>query len=128
MLVVTMEARIGETVESIQIGFPYYTLAPLIAKLNTTLDTSEKAVALPTGPLKWNAVLEDIKILVTAEWPDLEMTARQFALLKPGEIFPLPSEMASQVQVLLAKTPKFIGTLGTISRHWAVKITQVLKP
>jgi flagellar motor switch protein FliM len=129
MLIVTMEARIGETVEQMQIALPYYTLAPLIVKLNATLETSEKAtVAVPAAPLKWNTVLEDIKIPVTAGWSDLEMTARQLAQLKPGDIFPLPSEMTSQVQVRLAKVPKFIGNLGTHSQRWAVKITQVLKP
>jgi len=129
MLIVTMEARIGETVEQMQIALPYYTLAPLIVKLNATLETSEKpTVAVPATPLKWNTVLEDIKIPVTAGWSDLEMTARQLAQLKPGDIFPLPSEMTSQVQVRLAKVPKFIGNLGTHSQRWAVKITQVLKP
>jgi flagellar motor switch protein FliM len=128
MLIVTMEARIGETVEQMQIGLPYYTLAPLIAKLDATLETSEKAtVAVPAVPLKWNAVLQDIKIPVSAGWSDLEIPARQLAMLKPGDVFPLSPEMAGQVQVRLAKVPKFIGNLGTLSQRWAVKITQVLK-
>src|SRR5207249_10683751 len=114
MLVVAMEARIGECVEQMQISFPYYTLEPLMLKLNSTFENTENSAGpSPASILKWNPALEDIKIAVTAEWPDLQMTASQFAQLRLGEVFPLAPQVTSQVQVRLAKVPKFIGNLGT---------------
>jgi flagellar motor switch protein FliM len=128
MLILAMQAQVGELAESIQIGFPYYTLEPLILKLNTSLKTTENSNALAsTAPLKWNPALEEIKIPVTAEWSQLEMSANQLAQLTPGDILPLTSQMAAQVQVRLANIPKFLGNLGTRGHRWAVEITHLLK-
>jgi flagellar motor switch protein FliM len=128
MFILAMEARVGDCVETMQIAIPYYTLEPLVLKLNTLLDTSDKTTSTPaTAPVRWNALLDDVAIPVTVDWSDIEVTARQLAQLKVGDVLPLPAKFAEQVRLRLAKMPKFVGRLGTRGDNWAVELTQVLK-
>lgn len=126
MLVLAMETRIGDCVEQMQIAIPYYTLEPLVLKMNTKLDPQEHA-AEAGASLLWNERLDDMKIPVTAEWPELQITARQLTQLKVGDLFPLSPQFVERVQVRLAKLPKFIGRLGTRGPCWAVELTEVLR-
>ena len=128
MFILAMEARVGDCVETMQIAIPYYTLEPLVLKLNTLLDTSDKTTSTQaTAPVRWNALLDDVAIPVTVDWSDIEVTARQLAQLKVGDVLPLPAKFAEQVRLRLAKMPKFVGRLGTRGHNWAVELTQVLK-
>ncbi len=50
MLVLTLEAGIGECVERMQIGFPYAPLEPSIRKLSQTVaETHAEAIVSPAG-------------------------------------------------------------------------------
>jgi len=112
-----------------QIAIPYYTLEPLVVKLNanTLLETTDKSASTPvTVPIRWNSLLDDVAIPVTAEWSEIEVTARQLAQLKIGDVLPLPAKFAQEVRLRLAKMPKFVGCLGTRGHNWAVELTQVL--
>jgi flagellar motor switch protein FliM len=64
---------------------------------------------------------------VTAEWPALEMTARDLTNLKVGDVLPLDGEVVNQVRLRLAALPKFIGRLGTTGSKWAVEITETIQ-
>ncbi|MBI3416266.1 MAG: flagellar motor switch protein FliM [Verrucomicrobia bacterium] len=128
MLVLAMETRVGDCVEQMQIAIPYYTLEPLVLKLNTTLEPlAHQAETSPATSLRWNERLDDLKIPVTAEWPELPITVRQLTQLKVGDLFPLSPQFVERVQIRLAKLPKFIGRLGTRGPCWAVELTEVLK-
>ena len=127
MLVLGMEARVGETIEHMHFGFPYATLEPLLLKLNADLDVIKKPAVARSAPLKWNSVLDDLEIQVTAELRGLEITANELAQLKPGDVLPLPPDKINQIRLCLATTPKFLGNLGTSGRRLAVKIVESFK-
>jgi flagellar motor switch protein FliM len=128
MLVMCIEARLGECLEQIQIAFPYATIEPLLRHLNDLIE-AELAARQPSPELKprWNPELEKARIALTAEWPALEMTARDLANLKVGDVLPLEPEIVNHVRLRLAKSPKFVGRLGTQHAKWAVEITQPIK-
>jgi flagellar motor switch protein FliM len=128
MLVMSIEARLGECLEQIQIAFPYATIEPLLRHLNDLIE-AELAARQPAPELKprWNPELEKARIALTAEWPALEMTARDLANLKVGDVLPLEPEIVNHVRLRLAKSPKFVGRLGTQHAKWAVEITQPIK-
>ncbi len=128
MLTLSMEARVGDCMESMQLAFPYYTLEPLIRTLNQMLETS--AGQLPGAQRatpRWNPQFDDIRVPVTAAWPDLELTARDIAALRVGDVLELSPACLDKVSVRLADTPRFRGRLGTRGKHWAVELTEVLK-
>ena len=129
MLALSMEARMGDCVEQIQIGFPYATIEPLIRKLSSELDSQKEisASAGANGRPKWKRDLDSIEIPVAAELAGLTMTARDLTRLKIGSVLPLSTDFASHVRLRLARMHKFNGRLGTRDKNWAVELTSVLK-
>jgi flagellar motor switch protein FliM len=128
LLVLGMEVRLGDCQETMQLGFPYYTLEPLVRQLNAELETgaNEPEKTSSNRPV-WNAQLDQVRIPITAIWDGLELTARDIAGLQVGQVLQLDPQCLQQVQIRLAKLPKFQGRLGTQGSKWAVELTQVLK-
>jgi flagellar motor switch protein FliM len=128
MLVLAVEAQMGDCLETIQIAFPYTTLEPLVRQLSTRLkqgvedlpDTSSKQTN------RWNSKLDDTRMEVTAEWNGLRLKARDVASLKVGDVIPLPAEFASQISVRLASKPCFSARLGASEGQMAVEIQNVI--
>ena len=128
MLVLTLEGRMSDCLEQIQLAFPYGTIEPLVRQMGLKInaDTQLANSTIAQKP-KWNPELEKAPIPVTAEWPALEMTARDLTNLKVGDVLPLDGEVVNNVRLRLASLPKFLGRLGTIGSKWAVEITQTIK-
>lgn len=128
MLVMSVEARLGECLEQIQLAFPYATIEPLLRQLDEQIEAELAARrAVPDLKPRWNPELEEARLPVIAEWPALEMSARDLANLKVGDVLPLEPEIVNHVRLRLSKTPKFTGRLGTQGAKWAVEITQPIK-
>lgn len=125
MLALGMEARLGDCVEQIQIGFPLFTLEPLLRQMAEGMREHDTATpATPAATPKWNPELDDIPITVTAEWEGLELTARELGNLQPGDVLMLDSRCANEVQVRLGGATKFTGRPGTRNQAWAVELTR----
>lgn len=128
MLVVTLEARMADCVETVQLAFPYGTIESIVRQLGAKLDAEGEMSSSTSGQKpKWNPELEKARIKVTAEWPALEMTARDLANLKVGDVLPMEPEVVNHVRLRLASMPKFMGRLGTKGNKWAVELTQPIK-
>jgi flagellar motor switch protein FliM len=130
MLVISLEAKMGECTGLIQIGFPYATVEPLIHQLTQGSETvTQPTAATATPPVsKWNNTFNDICIPLIAQWDGLEMTAGAILALKVGDVLPISPECAAHVTLRLEAIPKFHGRPGTIAGQWAVELTQVLQP
>jgi flagellar motor switch protein FliM len=128
MLVLGMEVGMGEMIEQLQFAFPYHTLERLIVKLNSDTQDDDKPAALPTRLPTWNPFMNDVQIRLTAEFANIQLSARQLAQLKPGDILPLKSDLARHIRINLEEVPKFFATLGTCDQHWAIQILQLAKP
>jgi flagellar motor switch protein FliM len=127
MLVLAMEAKVGDCLEQMQIALPCYTLEPIIRKLSAATEAARDAAAPPVLAMKWNRGFDDVLVPVTAMWNDLDLTARAVTQLKVGDVVPLTPECTQQVKLRLANMPKFTGQLGTVGGKWAVSLTSVLK-
>jgi flagellar motor switch protein FliM len=127
MLVLGVEMKIGDSTKQIRLGFPHGTLEPLIQKLDGGAEP-EKKPAMPTtsAGLKWNPVLNDVHVPVTAEFRGLKLATRDLTNLKAGDVLQLDPEIFQHIRIALAKKPKFIATMGRCGPHWAAKITTIL--
>jgi flagellar motor switch protein FliM len=125
MFVLTMEFNIGDCREPVRLAFPYFTLEPLMLKLASKEPavTEHPQAAAPAAP-KWNQTLGNVAIPIVAEFDALDLSARQLASLKVGDMLWLDPSRLAQVRVRLARTPKFIGALGTCGPRWAVELLQ----
>ncbi len=127
MLHLSIEAHIGDAVEPIQLGFPYYTLEPLVLRMNKLLDlNTADATQTPDVELRWNPRLEEVMIPVTGEWVGTKLSVQQLTEMKVGDVIPLHPGCSNDVVVRLANLAKFRGSVGTVDRNWAIQINDVI--
>lgn len=125
-LAMTLEARIGDCMEQMQIGMPFHTLEPLIRRLSHNIDSQVEAAPV-VGKVAWNHRFDDVPVPITAEWQGLELTAGAIASLRPGDVIKLDPALSQEVRVRLSQITKFNARLGTHANRWAVQLTDVLK-
>jgi flagellar motor switch protein FliM len=127
-LVLALEAHIGQLVETIQIAIPPAIQKPLLTKLNAEQAGEESAAPEQSAEApRWNPALNEVNLQVTARWNGLQISARQLADLRPGDVLPLRPANPSQVELFLGSEGKFFGQLGTSGPQWAVKIIEQVK-
>ncbi len=122
MLCVAMEVRVGDSLETLQLAFPYFTVESLVRQLGQSNQQESPANPANQARIAWNHNFDDVKAQVTAQWHGLKLTAGQLGNLKPGDIIPLEPESVSAVQVSVGNLPKFRARLGTLGNHWAVEL------
>jgi flagellar motor switch protein FliM len=123
VLALTLEVNFGDCSEQMQIGLPYYTIEPLVKKMqarrakDTVVTTTEKRAT-------WQKAYDHITMPVRAEWDALELTLREVASLRVGDVIEMPADLLQRTQLLLNGTPKFTGAVGLDTDHVAVQITK----
>lgn len=127
ILILTLEANFGDCSEQIQIGVPYYTIEPVVKKMQVR---RQKDTAVTSAPKKasWHPAYEHITVPVRAEWAALEVDLREITSLRVGDVFELPASIFHETRVLLNGSPKFIGTVGLDTAKVAVQLTRKLPP
>jgi flagellar motor switch protein FliM len=127
VLILTLEANFGDCSEQIQIGVPYYTIEPVVTKMQARRQ-KDTAVSAAVKTASWHPAYEHITVPVRAEWAALEVEMREITTLRVGDIFELPASIFHETRVLLNGTPKFVGTVGLDSAKVAVQLTRKLPP
>jgi flagellar motor switch protein FliM len=127
VLALTLEASFGDCSEQIQIGVPYYTIEPVVKRMqirrqkDSSVDQVEKTVS-------WHAAYDKITIPLRAEWQALELSLREVTSLKVGDVIEMPNSVFADTRILLNGAPKFIGTVGLDTDKVAVQLTRKLPP
>jgi flagellar motor switch protein FliM len=125
MLALSLEVNFGDCSEQIQIGVPYYTIEPLVKKMQARRqkDTTIAPVAKHSA---WQTSYDRITVPVRAEWQAFELSLREVFNLRVGDVLELPATHLQETSVLLNGAPKFIGTVGLDTDRVAVKLTRKL--
>jgi flagellar motor switch protein FliM len=126
ILVLTMEATIGDCSESMQIGIPYYTIEPIIRKMQ---ENGKRFNRMSDEKIdgKWMPTYDDINVPVIAEWKGFECTVRDILSLRPGDLIELPQEITRETYLTLRGVDRYKGEVGLEGDHTAVRITDVLE-
>ncbi len=122
VLVLALEAALGDCSEQIQIGVPYYTIEPVVKKMQARRQ-KETEISQIEKKAAWLASYDGITVPVRAEWDAFELTAREISLLRVGDIIELPRDIIDKTRVSLAGTPKFTGRAGQEDGKVAVELT-----
>ena len=125
VLALVLEATFGDCSEQIQIGVPYYTIEPVVKKMQARRDKQ----GLPTAADKsasWQKSYDRITVPVRAEWQALELSLREVASLRLGDVIEMPHAIFNDTRILLNGTPKFVGTVGLDTDRVAVQLTRKL--
>lgn len=125
MLAMALECNFGDCSEQIQIGVPYYTIEPIVKKMQARRQ-KDTAVTSPAKRAEWQAAYDGISVPVRAEWNALELTLREVSSLRVGDVIEMKPTLCAETLVLLNGTPKFVGTVGLDTDHVAVQLTRKL--
>lgn len=123
MLVLTMEAGVGDCSEPIQIGIPYYTLEPIIKRMH---DDKEKDMRpnLSSDTQVWKDSFDGIDVPVTAEWDADGLTVQEALNLRPGDVIRFPKSVLNETRLKFSDVCKFHGDVGLDKNRVAVKINK----
>jgi flagellar motor switch protein FliM len=125
MLTLSAECTFGDCTEMIQLGVPYFTLEPLVKKIQTRRQ-KDAAVAPAPRRAEWQPAYDRITVPVRAEWNAFELALREIACLRVGDVLELPATLCAETQLLLNGTAKFVGTVGLDADRVAVQLTRKL--
>ena len=127
VLALALEVNFCDCSEQIQIGVPYYTIEPLIKKMQARWhkDTSVSTVAKQAS---WQKAYDHIKMPVRAEWDALSLSLREVNSLQVGDVVELPSSLMQDTRILLNGSHKFSGTVGLDTDRVAVQVTRKISP
>jgi flagellar motor switch protein FliM len=127
MLAMALECNFGDCSEQIQIGVPYYTIEPVVRKMQARRQ-KDAAVTQAVKRAEWQSSYEQITVPVRAEWDAFDLTMREVCCLRVGDVIEMQPSMCAETRLLLNGTPKFIGTVGLDTDHVAVQLTRKLPP
>jgi flagellar motor switch protein FliM len=123
VLALTLEVNFGDCSEQIQLGVPYYTIEPMVKKMQARRQ-KDSAVTTVEKRATWQKAYDHIAMPVRAEWDAFELTLREVSSLKVGDVIEMPATLMQQTRVLLNGTPKFVGTVGLDADRVAVQVTR----
>ncbi len=123
VLAMTLEANFGDCSEQIQIGVPYYTIEPLVRRMQARRQKDANVTATVAKRASWQEAYATIAMPVRAEWDTFEVSLREITDLRVGDVIEMPAEQLRQTNLLLNGVPKFLGTVGLDSEHIAVQLT-----
>jgi len=126
MLVLTMEAGVGDCSEAIQIGIPYYTLEPVIKKMHENKEKDLKSEIVGAKRV-WQPSFDKVDIPVQAEWDADRLTVKEALHLRPGDVIRFPKSILHQTRVRLSNACKFQGEIGIKNRRVAVRINRKIE-
>ncbi|MBK1878439.1 flagellar motor switch protein FliM [Pelagicoccus mobilis] len=122
MLVLSMEAGVGDCSETIQIGLPYYTLEPIIKRMHEAKE-KDLGLDLTTSESSWQSSFNNIDIPVQAEWDGDSLTTKEVLNLRPGDVIRFPKSVLKNTRVRLSNTIKFTGEIGLENNRVGVKLS-----
>lgn len=123
ILALTLEVNFGDCSEQIQIGVPYYTIEPVVKKMHARRQ-KDATVAAPTKRAEWQPSYDRITVPVRAEWEAFQLSVREIASLRVGDVIEMQASICAETRILLNGSPKFIGTVGLDTDRVAVQLTR----
>ena len=125
MLAMALECNFGDCSEQIQIGVPYYTIEPVVKKMQARRQ-KDTAVAHVAKRAEWQASFDRISLPVCAEWQAFDIALREIVNLRVGDVLELNPSICAETRVLLNGAPKFLGTVGVDGDRVAVQLSKKL--
>ncbi len=125
MLAMTLECNFGDCSEQIQIGVPYYTIEPVVKRMQARRQKDSEVTPV-VKRAEWHPAYDQIAVPVRAEWQAFELSVREITSLRVGDVIEMQPSICSETIVLLNGTPKFISSVGLNSDRVAVQLTRKL--
>jgi flagellar motor switch protein FliM len=128
VVLITLQAKIGQAEGLMNICIPYLVLEPIMSKLTTTFWVAS-ATAKQDSPETLNVLkrkLEKTFIPVVVELGRATVTVHELLDLGVGDVLQLETKAENDLSIIIGNKEKFKCKPGLISNKNAVQITQVI--
>ena len=111
MLSITIDVMLGDCSEPMHIGIPYYTMEPVIRKLQARNRSFAGSIDQLNG-VRWREAYDEIDMLVDAEWDAMESTVGDILSWQPGDLLVLPQTILQDTRLRIKGCDRFKGEIG----------------
>jgi flagellar motor switch protein FliM len=128
VVIVTLQAKIGQAEGLINICIPYFVLEPIMSKLTTTFWVSS-AIAKQSLPEHISAIqrrIEKALIPMIVELGRVTITVQELLDLNVGDVLQLGTKVENELNVMIGQREKFKCKPGLSNKKLAVQVTQVI--
>jgi flagellar motor switch protein FliM len=126
-LLITMEVSINDKVGMMSLCFPAIFLEGVMPKLSTQVWMSGHTRQTISHTDTWQQNLRDVRLPLIVSLHDIQLPLREVANLQPGDVIVLNHGIHEPVSVSVGQEVRFRGQVGTVRRHLAVRLTEVVK-
>ncbi|BBB93176.1 MAG TPA: flagellar motor switch protein FliM [Methylomusa anaerophila] len=128
VVLVTLQAKIGQAEGFISICIPYLMLEPIMSKLTTTFWVAS-SMAKQSSPEMMSVLqrkLEKTRIPAIVELGQVSITVQELLNLAVGDVLQLNSRTNDDLSVIIGTREKFKCKPGVSGNRTAVQITQII--
>lgn len=122
MLVLDVEAALGDCSDKFQIGVPYYMVEPIIKSMQANAKNFGDMDGNEVQP-RWIEAYDSVSVPVAAEWKAFDVTVKDLLSLEIGDVLELPQDIMKKTVLRVKNSSRFLGEVGLEEGHVAVKIT-----
>lgn len=128
VVIITLQAKIGQSEGLINICIPYLVLEPIMSKLTTTfwVASSLAKQASQESITALQRKLERTPIPMMIEMGRVTVTVQELLELNVGDVLQLETKVDSDLSIIIGQKEKFKCKPGLAGTKMAVQITQVL--
>ncbi len=126
VVLITLQAKIGQAEGLMNICIPYLVLEPIMSKLTTTFWVSSAAASSPETMNILQRKLEKTLIPVIVELGQATVTVHELLDLGVGDVLQLETKAENDLSIIVGNREKFKCKPGLVSHRNAVQITQVI--
>jgi len=126
MLVLDVEAALGDCQDKFQLAVPYYMVEPVIKEMQ---EQNRKFGYMSSGEKKsqWQPSYDSVKVPVSAEWKAFDLKIKDLLCLEVGDILELPENIVQKTQLRVKNSCRFVGEVGVEGDNVALKIIEQIK-
>jgi flagellar motor switch protein FliM len=125
ILVLTLEATLGEVKEDLKIGIPYYSITPILTQIAEHTRNADKAPS-NSETHSWRTTYDGISVKANSEWNVKSTTVKDLIEMEPGDFIQLSPTILKHTLLRIAGKDCFIGEFGKNEEGVAIKITEKL--
>ncbi|MBS4177113.1 flagellar motor switch protein FliM [Lederbergia citrea] len=128
VVVISMNASVGETSGMINICIPHVLLEPIIPKLSAQywMETSRKH-RKPDEVELLQQKIKEAKVQLTAQLGSSKLTIEDFLSLDYGDVIELDTRIDEPLVLKIGEIPKFTGQPGKLNKKLAVQILDTIE-
>lgn len=128
MMIVSLEARLGDTMGMINMCIPFLVLEPIMDRLSVHFyysSTGQKSIPEHVAVIKNK--LDNTCVPIKVILGRTSITVKDLLELSVGDVISLEKNIKEELEVVIGEQAKFLARPGIFENRYAVQVSQIVK-